>query len=1634
VKPAYDEDNFRVYLAAKLVIIEEELGEVDEELWKLEQKYWFTKRNDYAEKLVKMFNDMILHFSDESANLIKVFQEDLTTCTADKDPRGLLKLVKKSHTQSGRVVSREEKESKKDRLKNHRQWDKNGKVYDIHSHNRLFKDLLDETEEVGIVWDDDDIVDMYLKSVDNSLFVSDLARIKVPGSAEMPKTLEQAQFWVIEANRRNQSIRDNRPANHNKRKSDDLSTGERRVQSADIGVPAPTSDYPECAFCKKHHLGGAQECAYLKLHLKEHEAEVAATLTKKVNYPPPKRTRSGRGGKGKGGRGGKGRGGGRGGGRNGGKGRGGGRGKGAENTALHATESSSTDDTWTDFQREQALNEIFHYKVTVFKTGKASMQQKQNSLTYLYDNGATLNLFCNENVMWDVENVQPIRIDGIGNVWVTRRGMSLFGPAYVLASLPFNIVAEQEIIANDKVSFDSSKSSHYYVNGVQWTRQKDGLLTCTHKEARRMTANRLKSDPLITEGHHDAYLAQYVWALETLPDGSYYNAQQRRRAAEVRRIHEILNHPSDDILGILFDRGAIHGCPYTSRDVRIMRKIYGPCVACVKGKSVRATPGKVINQWVAAAPGERLCMDIFFLSVVTRKSAIVSLPFLIVVDDYTQYVNIMWLTSRTTETVLRALTEIIKFYYGYDWCVKEVCGDRDSVFKPLKDKLFQQHKVQLDVRATDQKIPRADRMIRTIRDIFRTIKASLWYKLPQFLYPHFIEDAAHVWNVRPNARTVDRSPREIVEGKKLEFDQHIKTAVGTVAEFYVPATKRQLTSKEDREVKKNEERTATGIVTKRNFDSTGTLEIYDIDGGSRINRCKVKLVRKPSSALRAQIKTLTPDNEVVDNDLILPVPRLTQSNKRNAASLEPSRSDVVTDTQNRRGDNNNDASDAVVEQNLQSTDANTDLQSTDAGDDMPLVRSTDDTEKAAPTELETIEEDEHLVVNDDNNSDIINELVDEQTVTGVQDDNELADEQTITGVTEELSTSIQPPLTSSNTDTDTTSSSPTNPLTNRDDTQSDYPRRPGKRKLTREPPAAATPATSAPPPVVRSRRMNAGKQPPKYTYMAGKTVNIEHQFQEYVYTAGDNLTITQAKLKHPTRYMESLHSELRQFHDMAVGRPIKEEVRGLKHSKVIGCKGFYREVNDLRTGMLKKLKFRVVPQGHLLNRALYEPKETTSPTVTMESIFAVINIAAKENRKGFTMDIPGAYLNAELKDKHMVKFPKDLAAEYVALYPEYAEYLQPDGTMLMLIEKALYGLVESSALWYKEIKAFLLSLGYVVHASDMGVFQKKVNHDVITICLWVDDFLGFSTNRALIDELKNRVTERFGDARFDDGKILNYIGMTISQPKNNVITVKQVEFIKKIVQQSGVTLHSQSPNHPGLMQKKDKNTIVPLHSSTRYLSLIMSAMFLAKRTRPEILTPVCILASRVQAPDSQDMKYLLRVYEYLNSNIDIGLRYHPTNIQLFYWIDASYNLHEDSRGQSGIIATVGRLNAPIYVRSQKQKLHTRSSTESELVATDEGVLHLLWMVLVFEFLGYPQTPVTVFQDNQSTIRVCQTGHSKNGRLKHMVVRYNFIHGQQEANIITFKYIKSSNMLADILTKPLEPTLFVKFRNMILNLP
>jgi len=71
-------------------------------------------------------------------------------------------------------------------------------------------------------------------------------------------------------------------------------------------------------------------------------------------------------------------------------------------------------------------------------------------------------------------------------------------------------------------------------------------------------------------------------------------------------------------------------------------------------------------------------------------------------------------------------------------------------------------------------------------------------------------------------------------------------------------------------------------------------------------------------------------------------------------------------------------------------------------------------------------------------------------------------------------------------------------------------------------------------------------------------------------------------------------------------------------------------------------------------------------------------------------------------------------------------------------------------------------------------------------------------------------------------------------------------------------------------------------------------------------------------------------------------------------------------------------------------------------------------------------PITVFEDNQSCIRMASTLETK--RTKHVDVKHHFIRDCVSQGKITLNYISTDLQQADILTKALTKQKFICFRN------
>ena len=78
------------------------------------------------------------------------------------------------------------------------------------------------------------------------------------------------------------------------------------------------------------------------------------------------------------------------------------------------------------------------------------------------------------------------------------------------------------------------------------------------------------------------------------------------------------------------------------------------------------------------------------------------------------------------------------------------------------------------------------------------------------------------------------------------------------------------------------------------------------------------------------------------------------------------------------------------------------------------------------------------------------------------------------------------------------------------------------------------------------------------------------------------------------------------------------------------------------------------------------------------------------------------------------------------------------------------------------------------------------------------------------------------------------------------------------------------------------------------------------QARPDIKTPVSFLTKRVRKPDEDDWGKLKQVLQYLKKTLYMKLTLTVDNLHtLEWWVDAVYGVHEDLKGHTGMMMTMG---------------------------------------------------------------------------------------------------------------------------------
>lgn len=508
-----------------------------------------------------------------------------------------------------------------------------------------------------------------------------------------------------------------------------------------------------------------------------------------------------------------------------------------------------------------------------------------------------------------------------------------------------------------------------------------------------------------------------------------------------------------------------------------------------------------------------------------------------------------------------------------------------------------------------------------------------------------------------------------------------------------------------------------------------------------------------------------------------------------------------------------------------------------------------------------------------------------------------------------------------------------------------------------------------------------------------------------------------------------IEAELQQMLDKGVWHAVKTSSLSVAARKAIIRSTMFLKDKWTASGLFDKFKARLVAGGDQQDKQLYD--NLSSPTAATSSVLAVAAICAAEHRQAMVIDIGGAFLNADMAPTgvtvHM-RLDRIMTEILVKLDPTYAPFVETSGCCVVALDKALYGCVEASALWYSNLRDKLTSDGFVPNPYDICVFNKfAADGAQITIALHVDDLLATSTSAAALDALDEYLKTVYAETKCKRGDVLDYLGMSFDFRVSGEVSVTMDNCVHDILKECGVDTTRATPATSCLFDVRD----APKASEDDkkwFHTRVAKVLYLAKRVRPECLTAVSFLTTRVHVCDEDDLAKLRRLLGYILCTRERGITLRVgKKMCVRAYIDAAYGVHTESgKSHTGCVIVLGEVG-PLFAKSGKQKIVTKSSTEAELVGLSDTASQAIHLRSFIVAQGYEIGPVIVYQDNMSCMALVKRGGPTSERSRHIDIRYFWLKERVDIKEVVIEHLGTERMIANVLTKPVQGAQFERER-------
>lgn len=389
------------------------------------------------------------------------------------------------------------------------------------------------------------------------------------------------------------------------------------------------------------------------------------------------------------------------------------------------------------------------------------------------------------------------------------------------------------------------------------------------------------------------------------------------------------------------------------------------------------------------------------------------------------------------------------------------------------------------------------------------------------------------------------------------------------------------------------------------------------------------------------------------------------------------------------------------------------------------------------------------------------------------------------------------------------------------------------------------------------------------------------------------------------------------------------------------------------------------------------------------------------------LDVKTAFLHSEIDEEVYIEPQTGLELLSIQLC---------NANQVLQLMKGLYGLKRAPKIWNDKWNAIMKLLKFEPLKSDPCIFRREDTW----ILLYVYDILVIS---AAAEDIDATVVELNQHIDVNDlGNLHQFLGVRFVKD-GRYGWLSPGSYARNILERFG--MQDCKPVNTPMSAPVATSDTSARADQTLFREMLGSLLFLSTQTRPDISTTVGLLSRHASNPRALHMVGLKRILRYLKRTIDFGLHMSVKGERMVAFADADWGGDAtDRKSTSGHLIQVG--GCTVLQRTRKQNIVTMSTAEAKFMSPSDLCKDVVWLRTLLEELRSRQPSSTVlFGDNQTAMCWAQQGIRN---AKHFAVRRHYLLDMVRDGIVKLQYCPSSEMVADVFTKPLLRVVFQRHRN------